>query len=131
MGYSCHPNATYELKEGGKLGVITFPLESFFDGPFTVSGHAIMEMSEQSFHLKVDYSATSPTAEGPCDALTPQEEQVLEELNLSNTKETGGCNCEVTRPSSSLALSPPPPEQGGFCPEEQLVSSPTENEITL
>jgi hypothetical protein len=135
-GQLMHPNSTYELQPGGKLGVITFPLDdAFFDdlsaATFSVSGHVIMGMSEQSFHLEVDFSPSAATLKGPCaDSLTPEEEEILDELNLANTKETGGCNCQISRPTSSLALAPPPPEKPP-CPKEALISSPTENELTM
>jgi hypothetical protein len=135
-GLSIHPNATYELLEDGKLGVITFPLDSKFfndtssDATFAVSGQAITGMSEQSFHMEVGFPPTGPSKKGPCDALTLEEEEVLDTLNLANTKETGGCNCQINRPSPSMALAPAPPEKPP-CPEKALVATPSTNEITL
>lgn len=112
-----------ELQPGG-LTVITFPLEDMLEDPsqpsgaVTVSGLVISGDSEETFKLVVDFSAD--------DESTPD---FFEELSLSNVKEIGGCDCQMTRPTPSLAKKPLPPDFPP-CPEG-LVSFPRTNEITL
>ena len=90
-GLFLHPDSTFEL--GKQLGVITFPIDDKHFSPgmpsttYLVSGVVLLENSEESFQLEV--VAVDPSAAASDDP--------FEELNLSFTKEVGGCNCKTQR----------------------------------
>jgi len=127
---SMHPNAAFELRPDGKLGVITLLMDdSLFESSrppptnFAVLGVAVLGDREESFQLEVDFTSGAASS-GPCEAQLD-----FDDLNLSNIKEVGGCSCQITTPTPSLALALPPDDTA--CPDPPLVSTPANNEVTL
>lgn len=129
------PNAVFDLHQDGQSGVITFLMDDeLFDllsgssaTSFTLSGMVLFDNRDEVFQLELDFSTKEADPSQGCggESLDP-----LEELNLSNTNEVAGCNCQTTLPTQAMALAPLPPKRP-VCPSVPLVSTPKKNEITL
>lgn len=106
----------------GQPTVILLP-SSLFEGATTIAifGSVVTDApSEESFQLDLELQ--------PSQEMSPYDE--FSSLNLSTTKEVGGCVCVMTSSSQEIALAPPPPNLGS-CPDPLLISTRSKNEVSF
>ena len=85
---------------------LTLQIRSLSDLDESVTGFGVVEFEDREESFTIELVVGEQAA--------PDDSFAESTLNLSNTKEVGGCNCQVTSPSPSLALAPPPPLE--YCP---------------